>query len=185
MTREDHMLRTILIYGTIAGLIVGLPMLTMMLVWKSPDPMGGGLYIGYGIMLIALSAVFVGVKSYRDKVRGGVIKFFPALGVGLAISLVAGVFYVLAWELSLALTHVDYIAGYANAEIRSLKATGASQAEIDKLSASMDAMKAMYANPILRMGMTLTEILPVGVLVSLVSAGLLRNSRFMPARATA
>lgn len=179
------MLRTILIYGTIAGLIVGAPMVTMMLLWHSPDPAGGSLFFGYAVMIIALSAVFVGVKSYRDKVRGGIVKFLPALGVGLGISLVAGVFYVLAWELSLALTHVDYISGYANAEIAQARARGASQVEIDKLAASMAAMKAMYANPVMRMGMTLTEILPVGFLVSLVTAALLRNSRFMPARPAA
>jgi hypothetical protein len=177
------MLRTILTYGTIAGLIVGAPMVTMMLLWKSPDPVGGGVYWGYGVMLIALSFVFVGVKSYRDKARGGVIKFLPALGVGLAISLVAGVFYVLAWELSLALTHLDYIGSYAKAEIARAEARGAAPAELAQLRASMDDMKAMYANPVLRMGMTLIEILPVGLLVSLVSAALLRNSRFMPPRA--
>jgi hypothetical protein len=179
------MLRTILIFGTIAGLIVGTPMVAMMLFWHRPDPVGGSLFFGYAVMVIALSAVFVGVKSYRDKVRGGIIKFLPALGVGLGISLVAGVFYVLAWELSLAVTHVDYISGYANAEIANAKASGASQAEVDKIAASMAQMKAMYANPVTRMGLTLTEILPVGVLVSLVTAALLRNSRFMPARAAA
>ena len=176
------MLRTILIFGTIAGLIVGTPMVAMMLLWHRPDPVGGSLFFGYAVMIIALSAVFVGVKSYRDKVRGGIIKFLPALGVGLGISLVAGLFYVLAWELSLAVTHIDYIAGYANAEIARAKANGATQAEIDRLAASMADMKAMYANPVMRMGLTLTEILPVGVLVSLVTAALLRNSRFMPAR---
>ena len=179
------MLRTILIFGTIAGLIVGTPMVAMMLLWHRPDPVGGSLFFGYAGMVIALSAVFVGVKSYRDKVRGGIIKFLPALGVGLGISLVAGVFYVLAWELSLAVTHVDHISGYANAEIANAKASGASQAEIDKIAASMAEMKAMYANPVTRMGLTLTEILPVGVLVSLVTAALLRNSRFMPARPAA
>jgi len=43
----------------------------------------------------------------------------------------------------------------------------------------------MYANPLFRMPITFTEILPVGILVSLFPALLLRNSRFMPARAAA
>ncbi len=40
----------------------------------------------------------------------------------------------------------------------------------------------MYAKPWYRMPMTFAEIFPVGILVSLVSAALLRNPRFLPAR---
>jgi hypothetical protein len=47
----------------------------------------------------------------------------------------------------------------------------------------MEAFKLQYANPMIRMPMTFAEIFPVGLLVSLVSAGLLRNPRFLPARA--
>jgi hypothetical protein len=43
----------------------------------------------------------------------------------------------------------------------------------------------MYRNPLFRMPITLTEIVPPGLLVSLVSASLLSNSRFLPARANA
>ena len=46
----------------------------------------------------------------------------------------------------------------------------------------MQEFADMYANPIFRIPMTFTEIFPVGVLVSLVSALLLRNSRVFPAR---
>ena len=48
----------------------------------------------------------------------------------------------------------------------------------------MEVFKTMYANPLLRLPMTFVEIFPVGVLVSLVTAGLLRNSRFLPMRRT-
>ena len=46
----------------------------------------------------------------------------------------------------------------------------------------MDAFKIQYADPLFRLPMTFVEIFPVGVLVSLISAGLLRNRRFLPAR---
>lgn len=39
-----------------------------------------------------------------------------------------------------------------------------------------------YANPPFPIRMTFIEILPVGMLVSLMSAGLLRNPRCLPAR---
>ena len=44
------------------------------------DPLGG-IVIGYLTMLVALTAVFLGVKQYRDKFKGGVIRFLPAFGV--------------------------------------------------------------------------------------------------------
>jgi hypothetical protein len=47
----------------------------------------------------------------------------------------------------------------------------------------MDAFKRQYANPLFRLPMTFAEIFPVGVLVSLVSAAILRNPRVLPARA--
>src|SRR5882672_103505 len=103
------MLRIILIYGVIGGLIVGVPMLLEMVVWSGEPMRQGGMILGYTTMIIALSTVFLGVKQHRDKALGGVIKFLPALLVGLGISVVAGVFYVTAWDLSLAITHLDYM----------------------------------------------------------------------------
>jgi len=126
--------------------------------------------------------VFVGIKRYRDVDRGGVIGFWPALGIGLGVSFVAGIFYVAAWEALQAMTHMDYATSYSNAIIASGKAKGASAETLAKLSAEMEMFKIQYANPLYRLPMTFAEIFPVGVLVSLVSAGLLRNNRFLPAR---
>ena len=176
------MLRTILIYGVIAGVGVGLPLSILTLTMSGQTMMHYGMLIGYLIMLIALSAVFVGIKRHRDVDLGGVIKFWPALGLGLAISFVAGVIYVIAWEVSCALAHADFAGAYARAMIAEQEAKGVSGAALARFKAEMDQFKVQYANPLYRWPMTFAEIFPVGVIVSLVSAGLLRNSRFMPAR---
>jgi len=175
------MIRKIFIYGTIAGLIVGIPLSVMAITMHGQD-VAYGLVIGYTTMLIALSTVFIAVKRHRDLDLGGVIGFWPALGLGLGISVVAGIFYVAAWETALAVTHMDFAADYAKLMIAQKKASGVSGEALAKFVAEMDAFKAEYANPIYRFGMTFTEIFPVGVLVSLVTAALLRNSRFLPAR---
>ena len=47
------------------------------------------------------------------------------------------------------------------------------------------AFQKSYANPLHRFPQTFLEMFPVGVLISLISAGLLRNSRLLPARAPA
>jgi Protein of unknown function (DUF4199) len=92
------------------------------------------------------------------------------------------VFYVLAWEAALAVTGMDYIGEYAKHQIEQRKAAGASAAELPKYVAEMDAFKVQYASPLFRLPMTFTEIFPVGVLVSLITAALLRKRSFLPAR---
>jgi hypothetical protein len=83
---------------------------------------------------------------------------------------------------SLAVTHLDFAGSCAATLIEQKKANGVSGEALARWVADMDRVKAQYANPLQRLAMTFAEILPVGVLVSVVSAGLLRNSRFLPAR---
>jgi hypothetical protein len=176
------MLRTILKFGVIAGLIVGVLEFCTFLAFDGMPPLKYGMVIGYTTMLLALSAVFAGIKRHRDVDRGGMIGFWPAFGVGLGVSFIAGIFYVAAWELVQAVTHMDFASSYAQAIIASEKMKGTDAAALAKLTADMAAFKIQYANPLFRLPMTFMEIFPVGVLVSLVSAGLLRNSRLLPAR---
>ena len=128
-------------------------------------------------------AVFVGVKAYRDGALGGVIRFLPAFGMGLGISLVAAVFYVLAWEAAMAVTGADFAAAWTQYTLDQKRAEGASAAELARVAAEMADFAKMYANRWIRMAMTMTEILPVGILVSAICAALLRRPQFMPARA--
>jgi uncharacterized protein DUF4199 len=176
------MLRRALSYGVVAGLIVGVPLfgLTVALNGHPPE----SYVLGYSIMLIALSTIFVAIKRHRDSDLGGVIKFWPAFGLGLGISLVAGIFYVVAWEAAVAVTHSDFAGSYANTLIEQQKAKGVTGEALAKFTAEMERFKDQYKNPLYRLPMTFVEIFPIGVLVSLVSAALLRNSRFLPARRT-
>jgi len=176
------MFRKILVYGVIAGLIVGVPMVATWTVLNGHQPLKHSMFIGYATMLVALSTVFIAIKRHRDVDGGGVIKFWPALGLGLGISVIAGILYVAAWELTQALAHMDFAGDYASSMIANAKAKGMSGEDLAKFTADMEQFKVQYANPLYRWPMTFIEIFPVGVLVSLVSAALLRNSRFLPAR---
>jgi len=174
------MTRTILVYGCIAGVIVAACMALSM----SSGAEGGivGMALGYLSMLIALSMVFVGIKKHRDQRLGGVIRFTTALGIGLGISLVASLFYVLGWEAYEYATDYRFMPEYAAHAIAAKRASGASAAEMAKFIADMQEMTKAYADPLRRMLMTLSEIAPVAIIVSLVSAALLRRRDFMPAR---
>jgi hypothetical protein len=176
------MFKQILKYGAIAGLIVGIPMIIMTTAMKGHPPTAWAMAIGYLTMLIAFTTIFLAIKRKRDVEHGGVIRFWPALGLGLGISVVASIFYVLFWEAALATTGMDFMGAYTETLIEEQKAKGASAEAISALAAEMKAFSVDYANPLYRMPLTFTEIFPIGVLVSLVSAGLLRNSRFLPAQ---
>ena len=84
-------------------------------------------WFGYTVMVVAMIFLFVGVKRYRDVEKGGVIRFLPALGMGLAIGLVAVIAYVVIWEIYLAATHYAFIEEYfsspAMAELKAGTAT--------------------------------------------------------------
>ena len=176
------MLRSILIFGLAAGVIVGVPMFWLM-THSGPGSAGHSMLVGYSMMILALSLVFVGVKRHRDQSLGGVIRFLPAFGMGLGISAVAGLVYVVGWEFTLAATDYRFIGEYSAAAIEAARARGASAAEVQAVIEQMNEFRQSYANPLIRLPMTFAEIFPVGVIISLISAALLRNSRFLPARA--
>jgi hypothetical protein len=179
------MIKFILRYGIIGGLIVAIPMVWQMLAAEPGKNPMGGLLIGYLVMIVALSTVFLGIKQYRDKALGGVIKFGPALLLGLGISFVASVFYVVGWEISIAFSKFDFSAWWSNSLFEAAKARGASPAELAQVATEVESFQKMYANPLLRIPMVFIEIFPVGVLISLISAALLRNNRLLPARTPA
>ena len=178
-------IRIIAIYGTAAGLVVAVPMVWLMLTLTQETAPDNGAVYGYLTMILALTAVFLGVKHYRDKVQGGVVRFMPALMVGLGISAVASLIYAAGWEISLAFSGFDFGAVSSKMAIEAARARGASETEIEQVIAQTVAFTRMYASPLYRFPITFVEMFPIGVAISAISAALLRNSRFLPARAGA
>jgi hypothetical protein len=179
------MINIIFLYGTFAGLIVsGIMLAVIAAAGGSPEMGNNSLLFGYLSMIVALSMIFFGVKRYRDRDLGGVIKFLPAFLMGLAITVVAGTLYVLGWEVYMAATDGSYMKAYMDHYIAGEKAKGLSGAALDKLVSEMNAMMTAYnTNMPYRMGITFMEIFPVGVIIALISAALLRNPKVLPARA--
>ena len=172
----------ILRYGIVAGLIIGIPMLWRMLAAKPGEVPVVGMLLTYLVMIVALTAVFIGIKAYRDRIRGGVIRFLPALGLGIGISAVASLVYTIAWEVSSAYSSFDFVAFYKAYMIDAVKATNPTPEALQRAIAEAEEFAVMYKNPLYRMPMTFIEMFPVGILVSLISAAILRNPRVLPAR---
>jgi hypothetical protein len=169
-----------LIYGGIAGAIA-ISIISATIALDLPSH-STSVFVGYLVMLAALSLIFVGVKRYRDVECGGVIRFGRAFGLGLGMAVVAGLVYAIGWELFIAVSGFDFMTGYTNDVIAGMRAEGASQAAIEAKTVEMREMTAMYENPLLRIPMIFAEIAPVGLIVALVAAALLRNPKLLPPR---
>lgn len=175
------MRKVVLTYGLIAGAIFVVFMFGAWPLWKNGTiTFENGEIVGYTSMVIALSMIFFGVKSYRDNYLGGSITFGNALKVGGLIALVAALGYAVGWEFYFNLVAPDFMDEYARFSIEKAKSSGMAEDELRKLITSMDSMKVWYKNPLLRFGMTLMEILPVGIVITLVSAAILRRREVLP-----
>jgi uncharacterized membrane protein len=176
------MARTMLIYGLISGAVI---IAVSILFLVNGSGHHSSVWLGYLVMVVGLSSILVGVRQYRDRTLGGVIRFWPALGLGLGIAVVASVVYVAVWEAYLAFSHYNFMDEYAASVLAHKRAAGVTGAAYQKAVAEVEQMRAVYANPLTRFAMTFIEIFPVGLVIAVISAALLRNPRFLPAKAAA
>jgi uncharacterized membrane protein YhaH (DUF805 family) len=174
----------IFLFGTFAGLITISAMIALMVAGGAdPDAWWShSVFLGYLIMFVALSMIFFAVKRYRDQDLGGVIKFVPAFLMGVGISVVAGIIYVLVWEAYQAATNYTYVDSYVAGMLESERAKGTPPETVSAMAKEFETLKVQYKDPLFRIPMTFLEIFPVGLLVALISAALLRNSKVLPDR---
>ena len=172
------MKKNIIVYGLIAGIVVAVLMLTTFHTFSYCEgtvDQGTSMLIGYASMLIAFSLVFVGIRNYRDKFNGGVISFGQAFKIGILISLIASTIYVLAWLIDYYFFVPDFMEKYSAHVLSELKASGAGQIEIAKKTKEMADFAMQYQNPLFNVMITYTEILPVGLIVTLISSLILKR----------
>ena len=165
------MKRTVLTYGLISGVIGA-----VLLLAHVPFMDGGskGLIFGYAGIVLSALLIFFGVRSYRENVGNGKISFGRGFAVGILIALISAACYVAAWEV------VYYsspgIADHVfDKQVEDLKAAGAPQEKIDETARQVESFKKLYANPLVNVAFTFIEPFPVGVLMALLSALILRR----------
>ncbi|SRR5258705_7260346 len=175
---KNKMKRNIIIHGLIAGIIVSVLMLSTVNYISHCEgsiDYNYSLLIGYASMLIAFSLVYAGIRNYRDKYNGGVISFGKAFKIGIMMVLIASTIYVAAWLVDYFYFIPDFMEKYSAQMCDKLKASGASQIEIDKQAKEMANFATMYKNPFFNAMMTYAEILPVGLIVTLISSLILKR----------
>ena len=143
------------------------------------------LIVGYAGMVAAFLLVYFGVRSYRDNVLGGAISFGRAFAAGILIAAISSLCYVATWEVIYYKFMPDFYAKYGNSVVEQARTSGKSETEVAKVRADMDTMVKRVENPLFVTVLTFAEPFPVGFVIALVSAGVLRRRRGEPDRVLA
>jgi hypothetical protein len=168
------MKKTVLTFGLISGAIMGAMMFgTMGLIGRIGFDRAE--ILGYTSMVLAFLLVFFGIRSYRENVGGGTISFGRAVAVGILIMVISSVCYVIAWEIIYFNFAHDFVNKYADYMVQQVKSSGASQQVIQAKLEEMRRFKQLYDNPFFNVAITFLEPLPVGVIITLISAVILRK----------
>lgn len=168
------MRNTVLTFGVISGLISAVTILaTIPFMHKiSGDK---GLILGYTTIVLAGLLVYFGIRSYRDNVSSGKLTFARAFAVGILISLLSNCFYVATWEVVYFKFMPDFAEKYASQMVEHAKSTGASQQKIEETARQAEQFARNYHNPLYNISMTFLEPFPVFLVITLVSAAILRK----------
>lgn len=169
------MKKNILVYGLISGLIISALMAVNLAMCSKNNDFDNSMVIGYASMLIAFSMIFVGIQNYRDKYNGGIISFGKAFRVGFFITLLASTIYVIVWLVEEHFFFPDFMEKYMAFEMNKLQASGISTTELADKTKEMEQAKEMYKNPFFKILFTYAEILPVGLIVTLISSLILKR----------
>ena len=169
------MKKLILRFGLLGGLIVGGILAISVAFGLLSNHDGGSMLLGYASMLLAFSLIFVGVKSYRDKQLDGFISFGRAFKMALLTMLITSTIYVLVWLICYYFFIPDFMEQYVSSVLKRGAESGMSAADQAKEAASMQQYIEWYKNPLFVILLTYAEIVPVGVIVSLIVALILKR----------
>ena len=165
-------------YGIGAGLFLAMTMtLTISSMRAALEGGGGDAEIwGYASMIIAFSVIFFAVRNHRDRKLGGTITFAQAARIGIFITIIASLIYVIAWMILSGIFYPEFMEDYASHVMEQLRDSGASAEELEKEQNKMDKFIEWYKNPLFKAGMTFIEPLPVGVILTVLAALILKKS---------
>ncbi|MGO9950097.1 MAG: DUF4199 domain-containing protein [Steroidobacteraceae bacterium] len=168
------MKKIVLTFGLISGLIMSVLMGGSLLV---ADKIGSGhsLVLGYTIMVASFLLIYFGIRSYRDNTLAGQISFGRAFACGILIALISSVCYVVMWEVIYFNFMPHFMDSYFAAQIHKVQSSGLDPATIAARVAAIQHSAQLYQNPFVNMAYTFIEPLPVGLIITLVSAAILRR----------
>lgn len=164
------MRKIVLVFGLIIGTILCANMIVMVNMMYSQTDFKGNDVVGYAALIVLFSLIFFGVRNYRNKELSGVISFGKAFQTGALIALVASTMYVVIWLFYYYLFVPDFIDVYTSYVLKNC-----TEADVPAKAAEMANFKEMYQNPFFVVLITYSEVLPIGLVVALISALILKS----------
>lgn len=164
------MKKTVFTFGIIAGMMI----YGTIRLYNNQDFQSSAI-LGYTTMVIAFSLIFVGIKRFRDKYNQGAISFGKAFTIGLYITLIASTIYVATWLIEYYVFFPDFAEQYKTCVMNDARKSGATPAELDARLAEMAEFQELYKNPLFVILISYIEIFPIGLVISLLSALLLKR----------
>jgi hypothetical protein len=176
------MRKTVLTFGLISGVIISVLMDGSLLI---ADKIGSShsMLLGYTVMVASFLLVYFGIRSYRDNALDGQISFGRAFACGILITLITCVCYVISWEILYFNFMPHFMDSYFAAQIHKVQASGLDSATIAAQVAAIQRSQQLYQNPLVNIAYTIIEPLPVGLLITLISAAMLRRKTRVPVAA--
>jgi hypothetical protein len=168
------MKKTVLTFGLIAGVMISVLMGGNLLVANRIGS-GHSLVLGYTTMVASFLLIYFGIRSYRDNSLAGQISFGRAFACGILITLITCVFYVAMWEIVYFNFMPHFMDSYFAAQIHKVQSAGLDPATTATRVAAIERSQQLYQNPFVNMAYTFMEPLPVGLVITLVSAAILRR----------
>lgn len=162
-------------YGLIGGLISTIGYLITTTGEMDAHHMKYGMIYGFASMIIAFSLMFIAIKTFRDKQNGGTITFGRAFLMGLWMALITSTIYVAVWLIALYNFHPDFAEKYTGFQMEQMKAEGATAQELAVQAVKNAEFVEQYKNPVVVILYTFMEILPIGLLIALIAAAILKK----------
>jgi Protein of unknown function (DUF4199) len=173
------MKKTVLVFGLISGAIAAVMMLATV-PFEDKISWAQGAILGYTTIVLSALLIFFGVRSYRENVAGGHLTFGRGFAVGILIALISSACYVGTWEIIYYKLMPDFVDRYAAHMVERAKAEGASAQKVEEAEKKAQEVKKAYANPVTNVAWTFMEVFPIGLVVTLASAGILRKKARNP-----
>jgi hypothetical protein len=160
-------------FGSIAGILIsGFMFVSAYLLYFYPKSFEPNMWLGFGGMFLGFIFVFIGIKKYRDTTANGYLKFGKAFKIGFLMTLLASCFYVITWMIVLHTLMPDFITKYAEHTLANTPA-----AELASQKEEMNSYIEWYKNPILVILLTFLEVLPFGILFTVLSSLILMKKK--------
>lgn len=170
------MRKIIVTFGLISGAISSLMMIALV-TFGGRIGFDRGAIIGNTSIVLSFLMVFVGIRTYRDNIGDGQITFLKAFAVGLSITLISCIIYVVTWEV----IYYNFLPGFWDAYgahlVQRLTASGASPAAVQAKLQQVRKYKELYKNPFFNAVLTFIHPFPIGLAITLFSALVLRRKQ--------